>query len=66
MSVEQIAPAPVEARTVSVEIAGKILGISRDLAYRAVRTGEIPTIKIGHRLLVPIAALDRMLDEVAA
>lgn len=51
-----------ERLTLTVEEAGKRLGIGRNGAYDAVRRGEIPTIKLGRRLLVPIAALDRMLD----
>jgi excisionase family DNA binding protein len=38
------------------------LGISRNAAYEACSRGEIPTLRIGKRLLVPKAALDRMLS----
>jgi excisionase family DNA binding protein len=38
-----------------------LLGISRSAAYRAVARGEIPTIRIGRRLLVPTAKLYAML-----
>ena len=48
--------------TVSVEEAGEILGCSRNTAYEAVRRGEIPVIRIGKRLLVPKAALERLLN----
>jgi len=48
--------------TVSVEEAGEILGCSRNTAYEAVRRGEIPVIRIGKRLLVPKAALERLLS----
>jgi excisionase family DNA binding protein len=37
------------------------LGIGRGQAYAAAKRGEIPAIKIGKRLLVPKAALDRLL-----
>ncbi len=43
--------------------AAKILRISRNSAYAAVKTGDIPAIKIGRRLLVPHAALDRLLGK---
>lgn len=43
--------------TISVEQAGEVLGISRGSAYRAASTGELPTIKLGRRLLVPTARL---------
>jgi excisionase family DNA binding protein len=39
----------------------ELLGISRSAAYRAVARGEIPTIRIGRRLLVPTAKLYAML-----
>jgi excisionase family DNA binding protein len=45
----------------SVEEAGKILGLGRGSSYAAARTGEIPTIRIGKRLIVPRAALERLL-----
>ncbi|MDX6286045.1 MAG: hypothetical protein QOG53_1530 [Frankiales bacterium] len=46
---------------ISVEEAGKALGISRASAYQAAHAGDLPTVKIGHRILVPVAALERML-----
>jgi excisionase family DNA binding protein len=50
-----------ERQTLSVEEAAEALGIGRTLAYEAVRRGEIPTIRIGKRLLVPRGALDQLL-----
>lgn len=47
--------------TVTIEEAAEILGIGRGSAYEAARRGEIPTLKIGKRLLVPKAQLERML-----
>ena len=47
--------------TVSVAEAGELLGISRSSAFQAAASGELPVIKIGKRLLVPRAALERML-----
>ena len=49
--------------TLSVEEAAKLLGIGRNLAYEKVKTGEIPAIKIGKRLLVPKKALEKLLEE---
>lgn len=54
-------PEPNTKPTVTVEEAGKFLGISRGSAYEAARSGDLPTIRIGHRLLVPTAALRRLL-----
>lgn len=47
--------------TFSVPDAGEILGISRSSAFQAAASGELPVIRIGKRLLVPRAALERML-----
>jgi len=49
--------------TLSVEEAAKLLGIGRNLAYDRVKTGEIPVLKIGRRLLVPRSALEKLLAE---
>ena len=46
----------------SVAEAGKRLGLSRGLMYEAIRTGQVPSIRIGRRILVPRAALDRLLE----
>jgi excisionase family DNA binding protein len=55
-----------ERRTYKIEEAGRLLGIGRNQAYEAARRGDLPTIRIGKRLLVPKAVLDRMLGlEVA-
>jgi hypothetical protein len=39
-----------------------LLGIGRDAAYAAAKTGAIPTIRLGRRLVVPLAALRRMVE----
>ena len=52
--------------TLGVEEAGRVLGISRVLAYQAVRSGELPSISIGRRILVPTVELRRMLRELPA
>jgi excisionase family DNA binding protein len=51
-------------RTYSVEEAGKILGLSRNTAYTLAKGGQLPTIRLGRRLLVPKAALERLLENV--
>ena len=49
--------------TVTVEEAAPILGIGRSSAYDAAHSGELPTLRIGRRLLVPVLSLRRMLGE---
>jgi hypothetical protein len=51
-------------RTISVEEAGRILGIGRMAAYQAVWRGQIPSIRIVRRLLVPLAKLNEMAPPV--
>lgn len=60
-------PDPEEQPTMSVEAAGVAIGLGRSAAYEAVRRGEIPSIKIGRRVVVPTASLRRLLqlDETA-
>ena len=48
--------------TYSVKEAAALLGVSSNAAYEAVHRGEIPTIRIGRRILVPRAAFDRWLS----
>ena len=52
---------PPHLATMTIPEAARLLGISRSAAYRAVARGEIPTIRIGRRLLVPTAKLYAML-----
>ena len=44
-----------------VERVAAAFHISRAKAYEAVKTGEIPSIKLGRRIVVPTAAVRRML-----
>jgi excisionase family DNA binding protein len=48
--------------TVTVDEAAKLLGLSRNATYDAVARKQIPSIRLGKRLLVPKAALDRLLE----
>ena len=52
--------------TLTIEETAEALGVSRTSAYQAAKSGEIPAIRVGRRLLVPIVALDRLLQDVAA
>lgn len=53
----------VERLTMTVAEAARALGISRGTAYAYTRTKILPTLRLGRRLLVPRAALERMLEE---
>jgi excisionase family DNA binding protein len=45
----------------TVEEAGRVLRIGRSAAYQAARSGELPTIRIGRCLRVPLHRLEQML-----
>ena len=45
---------------VTVEEAAQIIGIGRHAAYAAVRSGEIPSIRIGRSWRIPLEALRQM------
>ena len=50
--------------TLSVPEAGKrYFGLSRNGAYDAAARGDLPTIRIGRLLRVPVRALDAMLNK---
>ena len=42
---------------------GKQLDMGRDATYAAAARGEIPTVRIGRRLLVPLKQLAELLGE---
>jgi excisionase family DNA binding protein len=50
-----------ECMTVTVEEAARLLGISRNSAFRAVQRGQLPSIRIGRRILVPRARLAELI-----
>ena len=54
---------PEAAKTLSVPEAGKrYFGLSRGSSYAAAANGEIPTVRIGKLLRVPVMAMERILE----
>jgi excisionase family DNA binding protein len=47
--------------TISVPEAGLLMGVCRNVAYGAVRSGELPVVRIGRSLRVPTALLRKLL-----
>ena len=47
----------------TVKEAASLLGISRSFASEAVQSGQIPSMRIGRRILVPKTALERFLRD---
>ena len=54
-------PTPLRS-TYTVSEAAKILGISRSTAYQCARTGQLPVLRFGRRLVVPATALRLLID----
>lgn len=52
---------PDGRRTISITEAARVLGVGRTTAYLMAQTGELPTIKARGRVLVSVAALERLL-----
>jgi len=53
---------PEKPKTMSVPDAGRTyFSLGRNASYAAAARGDIPTIKIGSRLRVPVVRLERLL-----
>ena len=48
--------AVAQRTTITVDQAASLLGIGRSAAYEAARRGQLPTRRLGRRLLVPVPA----------
>lgn len=44
---------PMELMTYTVDDVAAMLGIARGKAYEHVRNGDIPSVRMGRRLLIP-------------
>jgi excisionase family DNA binding protein len=53
------APLPGPRLALSVDEAAALLGVSRDLVYDLVARGEIPSVRLGRRIVVPRHALEQ-------
>jgi hypothetical protein len=51
-------------KTLSVPEAGRrYFDLARNASYEAAKRGDLPTIKIGGKLRVPVIVLERMLEQ---
>ena len=51
--------------TLSIAETAQALGISRPSVYTLLRQGELPTIKLGRRTLIPVDALRQWIADQA-
>jgi hypothetical protein len=55
-------PNPEQTPWVTVPEGGRLLaGLSRSSSYAAAQRGDLPTLKVGKRLVVPVARLRALL-----
>jgi excisionase family DNA binding protein len=50
-----------ERAVLTVKETADVLGIGLNQAYEAIRSGAIPSLKIGKRIIVPRVALEKKL-----
>ena len=66
-TVELAVAPPLDTRlTVSVEDAGRLLGIGTDAAYRELHAGRLPAIKVGRLHYVPMQGIAEIIAEACA
>lgn len=52
----------MEKLAYNMKEVAEVLGISKTLAYEMAKKGELPIIRMGNRILVPIKRLEEMFD----
>lgn len=52
-----------EKLCLSVDETAKACGISRSLTFKLIRGGKLPAVRLGRRLVVPKAQLEKMLNQ---
>lgn len=58
----QVEPSSRPRMTISVDETADLLGISRWLAYDQIQRGELPAVRVGRRLRVPVRPLLALVD----
>jgi excisionase family DNA binding protein len=56
-----VAPRSDAELLLRIDVAAERLAVSRATLYRMVQRGEIPTVRIGAAVRVPVSALERWL-----
>jgi excisionase family DNA binding protein len=52
-----------ERLALTIEEAAELLSISRSLAYRWVKAGTLPSIRVGNAVRIPRRALEAWIEE---
>jgi excisionase family DNA binding protein len=52
-----VLPDPTERPTLTVDAVAEILGLDRKTVYAAINSGELPSLRVGRRILVPTSWL---------
>ena len=52
----------MKRQVLTIEEGSKALGLSRGSMYKAVHRGDVPALRIGRRMMIPRAALSRLLS----
>jgi excisionase family DNA binding protein len=52
-----------EPLTYTIEEAARLCGVSRGVAYTAAKSGDLPSVRLGRRIVVPRARLHALLDD---
>ena len=49
-------------RVYDVKAVAQALGLSRNTVYELIRQGQIPSVRLGRRILIPREALENLLN----
>jgi excisionase family DNA binding protein len=55
-----------EQPVLTISEAARLLRLSRAFTYELVASGELPSVRFGRRIMIPRAAIERILDNSLA
>jgi excisionase family DNA binding protein len=61
---KSIGRSKMEKMVLSVEECCEVLGLSRNTLYERIADGSVPSVRLGKRILIPVAGLEKMLSQV--
>jgi excisionase family DNA binding protein len=53
----------MESLTITVDEAAKLLGIGRSLCYELARSGKLPALRLGRRVVISRKGLEHLLEQ---